>query len=48
MLLLEFSQEYMKKFLKDGTLTKKDLLAFYSGEDVKEKFRIIEKQINNI
>lgn len=48
MLLLEFNQEYMKKFLRDGTLTKKDILDFYSGEDVKEKFRTIEKQINDI
>lgn len=48
MLLMEFNQEYMKKFLKDGTLTKKDLLDYYSGEDVKDKFRIIEKEINKL
>ena len=47
-LLLEFNQEYMKRFLKDGTLTKKDLLDYYSGEDVKDKFRVIEKEINNL
>jgi hypothetical protein len=34
------------KFLKDGTLTKKDLLDFYMGEDVKEKYKLIEKEIN--
>lgn len=44
-LLMEFNQEYMKKFLRDGTLTKKDLLDFYSGEDIKDKYRIIEKNI---
>lgn len=44
-LLMEFNQEYMKKFLKDGTLTKKDLLDFYSGEDIKDRYRIIEKKI---
>jgi hypothetical protein len=48
MLLMEFNQEYMRKFLKDGTLTKKDLLDFYTGEDVKDKYRLIEKQINEI
>lgn len=48
MLLMEFNQEYMKKFLKDGTLTKKDLLDYYSGEDVKDKFRSIEKEINKL
>ncbi|MGG6546919.1 UNVERIFIED_CONTAM: hypothetical protein NY100_16085, partial [Prevotella sp. 15_C9] len=37
LLLMEFNQEYMKKFLKDGTLTKKDLLDFYTGEDIKDK-----------
>jgi hypothetical protein len=44
-LLMEFNQEYMKKFLKDGTLTKKDLLDFYLGEDIKDKYRMIEKNI---
>lgn len=48
MLLMEFNQEYMKKFLKEGTLTKKDLLDFYMGEDMKDKFKGIEKEINEI
>lgn len=47
-LLMEFNQEYMKKFLKDGTLSKKDLLDFYSGEEVKDRFKPIEKEINDI
>ncbi|MCO5256034.1 MAG: hypothetical protein M9926_04670, partial [Lentimicrobium sp.] len=47
-LLMEFNQEYLKKFLNDGTLTKKDLLDFYTGEDIKDKFRMIEKDINEI
>lgn len=47
-LLMEFNQEYLKRFLNQGTLTKKDLLDFYSGEDVKDKFRLIEKDINEI
>lgn len=44
-LLMEFNQEYLMKFLKDGTLTKKDLLDFYMGEDIKEKYKLIEKEI---
>jgi len=48
MLLMEFNQEYMKKFLRDGTLTKKDLLDYYSGEEVKDKFKVIEKDINSL
>lgn len=47
-LLMEFNQAYMKKFLQDGTLTKKDLLDFYMGEEVKDKFKPIEKEINEI
>lgn len=47
-LLMEFNQEYLMKFLKDGTLTKKDLLDFYMGEDVKERYKMIEKEINGI
>ena len=48
LLLMEFNQEYLKKFLKDGTLSKKDLLDFYTGEDIKDKFRLVEKDINEI
>lgn len=48
MLLMEFNQDYLRKFLEDGTLTKKDLLSFYSGEDIKDKYRVIEKEIENI
>jgi len=47
-LLMEFNQEYLKRFLNQGTLTKKDLLYFYSGEDVKDKYRLIEKEINDL
>lgn len=46
-LLMEFNQQYLKKFLQDGTLTKKDLLDYYSGEDIKDKFRPLEKEIND-
>lgn len=48
MLLMEFNQEYLRKFLSEGTLTKKDLLNYYSGEDIKDKYRVIEKEIENI
>lgn len=48
MILMEFNQEYLKRFLNMGTLTKKDLLDFYSGEDVKDKYRLIEKEITEL
>lgn len=47
MLLMEFNQEYLIKFLKDGTLTKEDLLEFYQGETIKERYKTIEKDIDN-
>lgn len=45
-LLMEFNQQYLRKFLTDGTLTKEDLLNYYQGEDVKDKYRLIENEIN--
>lgn len=45
MLLMEFNQQYLSKFLTDGTLTKQDLLDFYMGEDIKDRFKLIEKDI---
>lgn len=47
-LLMEFNQDYLKRFLSQGTLTKKDLLDFYSGEDVKDRYRLTEKEINEL
>ena len=46
-LLMEFNQEYLKKFLKSGVLTKEDLLAFYQGESLKDKYKLIETNIEN-
>lgn len=46
-LLMEFNQEYLIKFLKEGTLTKNDLLAFYQGDLIKDKYKIIEKKIED-
>ncbi|OIQ70556.1 hypothetical protein GALL_478330 [mine drainage metagenome] len=46
MLLMEFSQRYLIKFLAQGTLSKEDLLDFYAGEEIKERFRLVEKEIS--
>lgn len=48
MLLMEFNQEYLLKFLHDGNLTKEDLLTFYSGEEVKDRYKLIEKEISSL
>ncbi|MCB4863182.1 hypothetical protein K7W03_26780 [Sphingobium sp. PNB] len=47
-LLMEFNHRYLAKFLSDGQLSKEDLLDFYSGEDVKDRFRPIEKEIASL
>lgn len=47
-LLAEFNQRYLIKFLADGTLSKEDMLAFYSGEEVKERFRLVEREIGDL
>ncbi len=36
------------KFLAEGTLTKEDMLAFYAGDEVKERFRLIEREIGDL
>ncbi len=48
LLLMEFNQKYLLKFLKDGKLTKKDLLDFYQGEEVKESYKAVEKHIEQL
>ncbi|WVT72145.1 hypothetical protein QM996_11430 [Sinorhizobium chiapasense] len=48
MLSMEFNQRYMAKFLKDGQFTKEDLLEFYSGEEVRDRFRLLEREVKAI
>lgn len=47
-LLMEFNQEYLRRFLSNGKLTKSDLLDFYTGEDIRAKYRLIEKDISDM
>ena len=47
-LLAQFNQQYLIKFLETGTLTKKELLDFYMGEEVKDQFKLIEKDIDSL
>jgi hypothetical protein len=47
-LLMDFNQQYLAKFLREGTLNKKDLLDFYMGEEIKDKFKLIEKEIEGL
>lgn len=45
MMMVQFNKEYLTKFLKEGSLTKKDLYNFYLGGDMGEKYKLIEKEI---
>lgn len=47
-LLMEFNQQYLMKFLKDGNLSKQDLLNFYMGDEIRQKYIPIEKEINSL
>lgn len=47
LLQMEFNQLYLQKFLTDGKLNEKDLLEFYTAEDIKEKFKAIEGELNS-
>ena len=44
-LSIEFSREYLLKFLAEKTLSKLDLLEFYTGGDVKRKYASIESDL---
>ena len=46
MLKISFTNEYLKKFLEDGIMTKEDLYAFFEGDVVREKYKKIEQKIN--
>jgi hypothetical protein len=48
MLLMEFNQEYLKKYLQTGKISKIDLLNYYSAEEVKEKYKSIDREVSNI
>ena len=45
-LSLDFCRGYLTKFLKTGTLTRNDLLNFYSGNDLKSKYQPIYESIS--
>lgn len=48
MLLIELDQEYLNKFLTSGILTKEDMLNYYSGVEIRTKYKSIESEIDQI
>ena len=47
-LSMEFNHAYLVNFLKEGTMSKKDLLEFYRGGDLRDRFKLIEKEIEDL
>jgi hypothetical protein len=47
-MLMEFNQVYLNKYLTNGKISKIDLLDFYSSEELKEKYKLIEKDIQSL
>lgn len=48
LLSIEFNQQYLMKYLEDGSLSKVDLLDFYQREDIRAKYKLISKEIESI
>lgn len=44
-LSIEFTQQYLVKYLEDGFLSKSDLLEFYQREDIRTKYKVLSKDI---
>ena len=48
LLMIEFNKEYLSKFFINGKLSKKEMLEFYQGEEIKERFKQVEKEIEKL
>ena len=48
LLSIEFDQQYLTKYLQDGTMTKEDFLDFYMREDIRTKYKSISKEIERL
>ena len=47
LLSIEFNQQYLVKYLEDGSLSKADLLDFYQREDIRAKYKLISKEVES-
>lgn len=47
-LLAEFNQRYLTKYLTDGNINKKDLFDFYQGEEIRTQYNLLEKDIKGM
>lgn len=47
LLSIEFDQRYLAKYMEDGYLSKADLLEFYQREDIRSRYKLLAKDIEN-
>ena len=45
LLSIEFDQQYLVKYMQDGFISKQDLLEFYQREDIRAKYKLLAKEI---
>ena len=45
---MKFNQKYFAKYLQDGKLDKQDQLDYYQADEIKDKYKLIEKEINKV
>ena len=48
LLSIEFNQQYLTKYLQDGTMTKEDFLDFYMREDIRAKYKVLGNEIEQL
>ena len=48
LLSIEFNQQYLLKYLEDGFISKVDLLEFYQREGIRDKYKIIAREIEGL
>lgn len=44
-LSIDFNRFYLEKYLTDGTLTQSDILDFYQRDDLRTKYKLLAKEI---
>lgn len=47
-LSMEFNLKYLSMFLKKGSLDKSELLEFYTADEIRDRFKVIQGEIKNI
>mgnify|MGYP000974048087 CR=1 FL=1 len=48
MLLMEFNQKFLQKFLIEGNLTAVDLLELYNSDEIRDEFKQVDNEIKKL